>query len=59
MRGCWLPDELLVGWERYLLSGVQEPVRVGGRLFWNRDRVPRGTLRALCWARFAALRPSD
>jgi hypothetical protein len=52
MTGCWLDDRLLVDWERALLAAVQQPVVYSGSaLYWNLDRVPRATLRALCWPR--------
>ena len=51
MSGCYLDDALLVWWERQLLRAVQQPVRRGGRWWWNLDRVPRATLAALCWPR--------
>jgi hypothetical protein len=53
MTGCWLPDELLVPWERALLASVQAPTLRLGRPYWNLDTLPPAHLRALSWPRRA------
>lgn len=46
--GCWLPDALLVEWERALLAAVLVPEARDEGLYWNLDTVPAATLTALC-----------
>lgn len=53
---CWLADSALEPWERAVVAAVQTPVQRGGVLLWDLDRVPPGTLRALCWPRRPAAR---
>jgi hypothetical protein len=54
MDGCWLPDALLVPFERQLLAAVQQPYLHGGTaLVWDLDGTPPATLRAVCWPRVA------